>query len=430
MMPATRVKKSSGSLGPIVRRVVEGAQVVDVHTHLYDPAFGPLLLWGLDDLLTYHYLIAEQFRYWEGPFEAFWTLPKEAQAEVVWRELFQRHSPISEACRGVLTTLHALGLDPRRRDLKALRKWFARWTPADYVDHCLQLAGVRRVVMTNSPFDPEERNCWSSGVRRDSRFDAALRIDPLILDWPSAGRQLSEDGYTVGNKLGRKTLSEVRRFLRDWTKRLGARYVMVSMPPDFVYPDRGDGATLLREAVLPHCHEFGLPFALMPGVRRSVNPALRLAGDGMALTRMETLEGLCGGHPENRFLTTVLARENQHALCVLARKFRNLHVFGCWWFTNVPSIIEEMTRMRVELIGLSFTAQHSDARVLDQLIYKWKHSRKILAEVLTEKYDALAASGWTATAAEVERDVDQLLGGEFNRFCSGAAPAPTGLSAG
>ena len=25
-------------------------------------------------------------------------------------------------------------------------------------------------------------------------------------------------------------------------------------------------------------------------------------------------------------------------LCVTARKFRNLHVFGCWWFMNVPSI--------------------------------------------------------------------------------------------
>jgi hypothetical protein len=52
----------------------------------------------------------------------------------------------------------------------------------------------------------------------------------------------------------------------------------------------------------------------------------------------------------------VLARENQHELAVLARKFRNLHIFGCWWFLNNPSLVDEVTRMRVELLGLSFTA--------------------------------------------------------------------------
>ena len=35
---------------------------VDVHTHLYSARFGDLLLWGFDELLTYHYLIAEVCR--------------------------------------------------------------------------------------------------------------------------------------------------------------------------------------------------------------------------------------------------------------------------------------------------------------------------------------------------------------------------------
>ena len=34
----------------------------DIHTHLYDPAMGKLLLWGIDELVTYHYLVAEVFR--------------------------------------------------------------------------------------------------------------------------------------------------------------------------------------------------------------------------------------------------------------------------------------------------------------------------------------------------------------------------------
>src|SRR5215813_77143 len=111
-----------------IQKAVESAPVFDIHTHLYDPAFGDLLLWGIDDLLVYHYLVAEAFRYMEMPYEKFWTLSKTWQAEVIWDKLFIQNSPISEACRGVLTTLNALGLDVKKRDLPALRKWFSQWT--------------------------------------------------------------------------------------------------------------------------------------------------------------------------------------------------------------------------------------------------------------------------------------------------------------
>ena len=157
--------------------------------------------------------------------------------------------------------------------------------------------------------------------------------------------------------------------------------------------------------------------ARMLGVRREVNPGLRLAGDGLGRSDLGALSNLCAAHMENRFLATVLSRENQHELCVLARKFRNLHIFGCWWFTNVPHLIDEITRMRLELLGLSFTPQHSDARVLDQLVYKWAHFRPRLAEVLADKYADLVEVGWRVTRQSIERDVGDLLGGAFERFC-------------
>jgi hypothetical protein len=72
--------------------------------------------------------------------------------------------------------------------------------------------------------------------------------------------------------------------------------------------------------------------------------------------------------------------------------------------------------MRIELIGLSMTPQHSDCRVLDQLVYKWDHSRPVLAKVLADKYEDLAATGWEPTRAEIERDVHDLLGGALERF--------------
>ena len=155
---------------------------------------------------------------------------------------------------------------------------------------------------------------------------------------------------------------------------------------------------------------------MMIGVNKLVNYKLGDAGDSVGKSDIRAVEYLCDKYPDNKFLVTMLARENQHELAVTARKFRNLLVFGCWWFLNNPSLVEEITRMRLELLGLSFVPQHSDARVLDQLIYKWDHSKKIIARVLTDKYADLLATGWTATEAEIRRDAADLLGGNFWRF--------------
>jgi hypothetical protein len=401
-----------------VEEIVASTPVYDIHTHLYEPVFGELLLWGIDDLLTYHYLVAETFRYLSVPYEKFWGLSKEEQAELIWKELFIEHSPISEACRGVLTTLHAFGLDVKKRDLPVLRKWFAEQKLESHITRCMELAGVRNICMTNSPFQETERRIWEKGFKRDERFTAGLRIDELLLAWPETAPKLAKWGYAVeaSPKAG-KTFSEVRRFLADWSKRMDAKYLMVSLPPDFTYPAKTETAELIDGAVLPHCREYGLPLALMPGVKRAVNPELKLAGDGCGLTDLNAVQNLCARFPENKFLVTVLARENQHELCVLARKFRNLHIFGCWWFMNVPLLVEEITRMRIEMLGLSFTPQHSDARVLEQLIYKWRHSRQVIAGILAGKYTELAKSGWQTSRAEVERDVKDLFGGAFERFC-------------
>lgn len=408
---------SRAKLEEHVHQVVQETPVFDIHTHLYDPAFGSLLLYGIDDLLTYHYLVAEVFRYTDLSYEAFWKLSKKQQADEIWQRLFIENSPVSEACRGVITTLNRLGIDVGNRDLDQVRRWYQEQTPQQIVDRCLSAANVERICMTNSPFDPEERPVWERGFERDPRFVGGLRIDPLLLDWPKVGEELNRDGFAVSKDLNQASFDSIRRFLEKWTQTFGARYLMVSLPPTFTYPDNEPITKILDHAVIPHCRENNLPLALMIGVKRGVNPQLQLAGDGMGRTELQALENLCQEHSETKFLCTVLAKENQHELCVLARKFPNLHIFGCWWFTNVPYVIEEMTRLRLELIGFSVTPQHSDARVLDQLIYKWGHSREIIAKVLSEKYWDLARAGWRMTSGEIHRDVKNLLGGAFETFC-------------
>jgi hypothetical protein len=90
--------------------------------------------------------------------------------------------------------------------------------------------------------------------------------------------------------------------------------------------------------------------------------------------------------------------------------------FGCWWFLNNPSIATEITRERLELLGASFIPQHSDARVLEQLIYKWHHSRQLIAEALFESYENLRRSGRAVTREEIVRDVTRMFSGNFEQW--------------
>lgn len=153
------------------------------------------------------------------------------------------------------------------------------------------------------------------------------------------------------------------------------------------------------------------------GAHRGINPVLLAAGDGMvAFADTASLARLCSAYPKVRFLATFLSRQNQHEACVLANKFRNLHIYGCWWYCNNPSIIQEITTMRVEMLGTAFTAQHSDARVIDQLVYKWAHSRAVIAKVLVEEYQKAISSGWELNRKEIRRDISRMFGGAYEEF--------------
>ncbi len=407
---------NESALRGAVSRVVRETPITDLHTHLYAPPFGSLLLYGVDELLTYHYLIAEAFRATRMPYDQYWALSKREQADLIWNTLFIERSPISEACRGVLTSLDKLGLDIASRNLDSYRAYFANAEPDAHVNRVLAAANVRDVVMTNDPFDDVERPAWEAGYRDDKRFHAALRIDPLLNNYIYASEVLRGWGYGASTHVDAAALGEVRRFLSDQVKRMNALYMAVSLPPDFAFPDDTLRTQLIAECIVPVAAEHNIPFALMIGVKRAVNPALKLAGDGVARADVGAVERLCAKFPRNKFMVTMLARENQHELCVAGRKFPNLFVFGCWWFLNNPSLIEEMTRMRLELLGLSVTPQHSDARVLEQVIYKWEHSRAIIAKVLEEKYCDLLNTGWTVSDVEIARDVKGLLGGNFWDF--------------
>lgn len=356
-----------------VGQAVGEAPITDLHTHLFAPEFGKMNLWGIDELLTYHYLIAESLR--ADPSlspEQFFALSKTQQADFVWKTLFVDRAPLSEATAGVLTVLNAFGLETESTELQEAREFFADQNPRAHLNRVLDLAGVQSLVMTNDPTDPVERAIWESGVEPDPRFHTALRVD----------RMTDADEAT----------------LQKWVDIMKPRYMAISLTE----------VTALPEAFLAICRKNNLPFAIMLGVRRAINPRLGPAGDGVVTANLSLLEDLVRKNPDIRFLVTTLARENAHGLCVAARKFPNLLPFGCWWFMNNPSLVEEQTLMRLEMLGPTFVPQHSDARVLEQLIYKWTHSRRSIANALTKRFSDMPVP---PKPHKVQETANALMGG-------------------
>ncbi len=401
-----------------VDAAIKNAPVFDLHTHLFPAQFGDLNLYGIDELLNYHYLIAELFRYEDIAPDDFYEMEKAARADLIWRKLFVENSPISEATRGVIAVLDAYDLDVRAENLSDAREFFRAQKAKNFIDKVLQIANVSDVVMTNDPLDEAEIEIWNGDEKFDARFHAALRLDRLLNGWKEAAPLMRKQNYAVSEDFSGETINETRRFLDDWIAKMKPLYLGASLPDDFAYPENSARGKLLKEVIFPTCEAHKISLALMIGVRRQINPALKLAGDGVGRADVSALSRICAENPDVKILSTFLSRENQHELCVVARKFNNLMPFGCWWFLNNPSIIAEITRERLELLGTSFIPQHSDARILDQLIYKWKHSRRVIADALFDAYEDLLADGRATTKQEIERDVNKLFSDNFKNWVS------------
>ena len=400
----------------VVQEELQATPIIDMHTHLFMPSLGELGLWGIDELVTYHYLEAELFRSASVSTGEYFALSKREKADLIWRTLFVENAPLSEATRGVVAVLNAFDLPTTSDTLDTAREFFADQDPRSYIGRVFELAGISEVVMTNDPLDPAEAPLWRDDIERHLQFHPVLRLDRILNKWPEHWGMLKSLGYSVDEYATGSSAEETRRFLSDWIARMKPVYLAVSLPDTFEFPEDSVRGRLLSDAVIPVCREYDLPLSVMIGVRYQVNPALRLAGDGVGKANLRALENLCAHHPYNRFLVSVLSRENQHELCVYARKFNNLMPFGCWWFLNNPSIVEEMTRERLEMLGTSFIPQHSDARVLEQVIYKWRNTRRTLAPILATSFVTMAQDGRPVTRADIQRNIRRLFRTNFERW--------------
>jgi hypothetical protein len=74
--------------------------------------------------------------------------------------------------------------------------------------------------MTNDPLDPDEFPLWLKGAAEHSQFRAVLRLDRILCTWRDHRQAVTAQGYAVDAQVSGKSVSEVRRFLTDWSKRM------------------------------------------------------------------------------------------------------------------------------------------------------------------------------------------------------------------
>ena len=67
------------------------------------------------------------------------------------------------------------------------------------------------------------------------------------------------------------------------------------------------------------------------------------------------------------------------------------------------------------MLGTNFTFQHSDCRVLEQLLYKWKHSREALKLALRGEIRKVWENGG-CNRVDVRKVVERITGGSYEEF--------------
>src|ERR1019366_8997175 len=166
---------AASQISAAVEHELQAAQFIDIHTHLYMPSLGPVGLWGIDNLVTYHYLEAELFR--------SSTIQPAAYAQ------------LSEATRGVIAVLQAFGLPTESEDLREARAFFAAQKLPAHIRNVFKLAGMSEAVMTNDPLDPAEAPEWLKGAEPDPLFHPVLRLDRILNKWADHWQILAGQGY-------------------------------------------------------------------------------------------------------------------------------------------------------------------------------------------------------------------------------------------
>ena len=394
---------SSDNISNKLLNIINSAPIFDLHTHLFPPKHEGYFLLGFKNLLNYHYLIAEILTATNIDDSTFYSYNDEKKASIIWNELFEKRTPVSEACAGVLSILKELNIEINNKSFLSICDEYDKKIQSD--KNIFELSNVSSLVMTNNPFDLDEWSLFNTNDWDKKIYLSSLRLDDLILEYEETLKKAKDQISNQDNI--------IVTYLEKCYSQSNPVYAAVSLNLETFHKIFHDS---LWKDILVWLENKNLPLSLMLGVKRAVNKDFGLAGDGIGNINLKELSNLCNLFPKNKFLVTCLSLNDQHELTVLARKHPNLKIFGFWWFMNQPTIIKQILKMRIDMLGFSFIPQHSDARVSDQLIYKWSHFKKILHPILLEYYQDLLDKNFPISENILQRDIDNLLSGNAKKY--------------
>jgi len=159
----------------------------------------------------------------------------------------------------------------------------------------------------------------------------------------------------------------------------------------------------------------------MIGVRRQVNREFRLAGDAVGRADLRALENICRDYAENRFLVSCSEPGKSARALRICAKVQQSDALWVLVVLEQSFHREEITRERIELLGTSFIPQHSDAGCWEQVLYKWRNTRATMSTILANSYKLLARDGRGVTRQIVQRDVNRLFRGNFEKWTTVSA---------
>ena len=253
-----------------------------------------------------------------------------SKAKIIWNNLFLNRYPLSTATQGVLRILKLYGVDDVNQKFDKILKITNDNQLSE--EDIFKITNIKQVVMTNNPFDKEERKILN--LNRDNKYLNSIRIDDLFMK-PKNKKNLFTSYYLSSNEKIKIAIREIKKILKN------NKPSYFSLSSENLDEFRNQ---LFFDDFLPLLRQSKTPMMLLIGVKRQVNKLYKDAGDSIGTFNFNNLEKILIKFPNNNFLVSCLDYRDQFKMNVLARKFQNLKIVGFWWFNNNESVIENLLK--------------------------------------------------------------------------------------
>lgn len=225
---------------------------------------------------------------------------------------------------------------------------------------------------------------------------------PSIPNKKALGRMEKQTGLSIASA------QEMRQAAFEYLKRaaaIGQRGIRMDISPEYPLCRRSDAdvetafsraasdkdlsgeekavlSTFALDTAAAAAGEAGMTVQLFIGIR--AYGGVHLPSDEQSL-----IGAVCeflAGHPGTTFEVYACSEGLRQNLCLCAKAMANVHLAGCWWFSQFPEISAGTYSLRFDMLPASkWCAFFSDAYVAEWIIGKVAVVRNELARVLASK---------------------------------------------